>query len=66
MVLRNKYFQISLAITLGIIVNLLPRPEGTEFSVTGDPDRLLATQVEGRYESVDWEGTAASLTASRR
>ncbi len=56
MVLRNKYFQIGLAIALGLIVNLLPRPEGTVFSVTGDPDRLLAAQVEGRYESVDWEG----------
>ncbi len=29
MVLRNKYFQIGLAIALGLIVNLLPRPEGT-------------------------------------
>ncbi|MCJ7753058.1 MAG: hypothetical protein MUP13_00695, partial [Thermoanaerobaculales bacterium] len=56
MVLRNKYFQISLAIMLGVIVSALPRPEGTVFTVSGDPDRLLAAQVEDRYEPVDWDG----------
>jgi sodium-dependent dicarboxylate transporter 2/3/5 len=56
MVFRNKYFQIALAILIGIVVWLLPRPEGSIFTVSGDPDHRLAAQVAGRYEVVDWQG----------
>ncbi len=55
-VLRNKWFQIAVAILLGVLVYAMPRPEGTLFTVAGDPDRLLAAQVEDRYDAVDWEG----------
>jgi sodium-dependent dicarboxylate transporter 2/3/5 len=66
MVLRNKYFQIGLAILLGVAVSALPRPEGTVFTISGDPDRLLAQKVAGRYEVVDWDGAdgAYRLTAA--
>jgi sodium-dependent dicarboxylate transporter 2/3/5 len=56
MIFRNKYFQIALAVSLGIIVWTLPRPEGSIFTVSGDPGRQLATQVAGRYDVVDWQG----------
>ncbi|MCU0303095.1 MAG: DASS family sodium-coupled anion symporter [Thermoanaerobaculales bacterium] len=45
MVFRNKYFQIALAIVLGLIINLLPRPEGTLFDIVGDPDQRLIEVV---------------------
>ena len=56
MVFRNKYFQIALAISLGIVVSILPRPEGTLFTVSGDPQRRLAAQVADRFQVVEWQG----------
>jgi solute carrier family 13 (sodium-dependent dicarboxylate transporter), member 2/3/5 len=56
MLFRNKYVQIGLAIVLGVLVYALPRPEGTIFLVSGDPDRRLAAQVSDRFTVVDWEG----------
>jgi sodium-dependent dicarboxylate transporter 2/3/5 len=56
MVLRNKYLQITMAIALGFMVTLVPRPEGTIFEVSGDRDRLLATQMGESYEIADWSG----------
>ena len=35
---------------------LLPRPEGSIFTVSGDPDHRLAAQVAGRYEVEVWRG----------
>ena len=36
MFLKSKGFQLCLAFSLGVIVLLLPRPEGTKFKITGD------------------------------
>jgi len=36
MFFKTKGFQLCLAFALGIIVLLLPRPEGTKFKITGD------------------------------
>lgn len=41
MIFKTKGFQLCLAFVLGIIVLLLPRPEGTKFKITGDDGRLL-------------------------
>jgi sodium-dependent dicarboxylate transporter 2/3/5 len=57
MLFRNTYIQIGLAIVLGVLVHALPRPEGTIFLVSGDPDRRLAAQLTDRFTVVDWEGT---------
>ncbi len=46
---KTKSFQLCLALLLGLIVFLLPRPEGTQFRVTGDPDRKLAAQVGDHF-----------------
>ena len=53
---RNKYVQILVAIVLGALVYALPRPEGTLFRVSGDPDRQLAARVADRFAVTDWEG----------
>lgn len=41
MIFSKKEFQLGLAILLGIVVLLLPRPEGILFDITGDPDQIL-------------------------
>ena len=46
---KSKWFQLVLALALGIVVLLLPRPEGTQFKVTGDPDQLLRQRVEQHF-----------------
>lgn len=46
---KTKTFQLCLALLLGVIVFLLPRPEGTRFRVTGDPDRKLAAGVGDHF-----------------
>ncbi len=56
MSLHNKYLQIALAVLLGIVVSLLPRPEGTLFEISGDPDRRLAAQVGDRFTIPEWQG----------
>ncbi len=56
MVLRNRYFQIGLAILLGVLVHALPRPEGNLFQITGDPERRLAAQAGEGFSLSDWEG----------
>jgi sodium-dependent dicarboxylate transporter 2/3/5 len=57
MLLRNRYVQIGIAIVLGVLVYALPRPEGTIFVVSGDPDRRLAAQVADRFSVLDWSGS---------
>ncbi len=52
MILKNKWFQLCLAITLGIVVFLLPRPEGTKFKISGDEGRKLLQIVSEHFKLV--------------
>jgi sodium-dependent dicarboxylate transporter 2/3/5 len=36
MALKSKWLQLGIAVALGIVVMLLPRPEGTRFKVSGE------------------------------
>ncbi|MBW1758890.1 MAG: DASS family sodium-coupled anion symporter [Deltaproteobacteria bacterium] len=45
MFLKSKGFQLLLALALGVIVLLLPRPEGTKFKITGDEGQVLIQNV---------------------
>ncbi|MBF0202567.1 MAG: DASS family sodium-coupled anion symporter [Desulfamplus sp.] len=49
---KTSEFKLILAFLAGVIVLLLPRPEGTLFKITGDPDRLIFSQVESHFELV--------------
>ncbi len=49
MLLKNKWFQLCLAITLGIVVFFLPRPEGTKFKITADESRKLLQYVNEHF-----------------
>ena len=55
-ILGNRYVQIGIAILLGVLVYALPRPEGTIFEVTGDPERRLAAQQTEHFTVLTWEG----------
>jgi len=50
MFFRTKGFQLCLAFILGIVVLLLPRPEGTKFRITGDEDRMLFRSVSQNFK----------------
>ena len=54
--LKNKLVQLGIAIGLGLIVMLLPRPEGTQFEIIGDPQRQLVNQVADHFAIVVSDG----------
>ncbi|MFH1573680.1 MAG: SLC13 family permease, partial [Acidobacteriota bacterium] len=58
MVFKNKWFQLCLAAVLGLVVLLLPRPEGTKFKVAGDPTQELLRQVGEHFVLVPPEKAA--------
>ena len=60
MIIRSKGFLLCLAIALGVVVQLLPRPEGTRFRVTGDPGRAFLLQVGEHFSVVPSDIEAAS------
>ncbi|MBU0732737.1 MAG: anion transporter, partial [Proteobacteria bacterium] len=55
MFFKTKGFQLCIAFGLGIIVLLLPRPEGTKFSIVGDKDQKLFQQVSPYFKVVSSE-----------
>jgi sodium-dependent dicarboxylate transporter 2/3/5 len=59
MFIKSKTFQLCFALALGIIILLLPRPEGTKFKITGDDSRLLFRNVNTYFTLVPAEKTDA-------
>jgi len=55
MFLKSKGFQLCLAFALGVIVLLLPRPEGTNFKITGDIDQKFLQQISENFTLVSEE-----------
>ena len=49
---RTNGFKLCVALLLGVIVFLLPRPEGTKFKITGDGDKLLLQGVTQHFSMV--------------
>ncbi len=45
MYLKSKGFQLGVAAVIALVVALLPRPDGTRFRVSGDPDQRLLAAV---------------------
>ncbi len=50
MFFKSNIFKLGIAILLGVIVLVLPRPEGTKFKITGDPGKQVFEKV-GTYFS---------------
>lgn len=55
MVFKNKWVQLIMAISLGIIVFLLPRPEGTKFKISGDGGKRLISHISEHFTLVSTE-----------
>lgn len=53
MIFSKKGFQLGLALLLGIVVLLLPRPEGTMFDIKGDPDKAFFNDISQTFTVVD-------------
>jgi sodium-dependent dicarboxylate transporter 2/3/5 len=51
-VLKKKWFLLSVAVLIGIVILLLPRPEGTRFRISGDADQRLIQKLDGNFEVV--------------
>ncbi len=59
MFFKTKQFQLGFALALGIIVLLLPRPEGTKFKITGDQGRFILQDVSQHFTLVPAEKVKA-------
>ena len=49
---KTNGFKLCIALLVGVIVFLLPRPEGTQFKVTGDTDQILMQNVNEHFAVV--------------
>ena len=49
---RTNGFKLCVALLLGVIVFMLPRPEGTQFKITGDAGKLLLQGVSSHFTMV--------------
>ena len=56
MMFKNKLMQLCIALVLGLIVMLLPRPEGTKFEIIGDPEMRIFSEVKEDYVIDDHGG----------
>ena len=56
MLLKNKLVQLTFALMIGLIVMLIPRPEGTTFEIIGDSDRKILAQVESDFTAAATDG----------
>jgi len=52
MILKNKGIQLCIALLLGIIVILLPRPEGIQFKIVGDDGRAFLPEISEYFQLV--------------
>ena len=49
MLFGNKFVQLAMALGIGLLVMLLPRPEGTVFEVIGDPEARIMELVKDDF-----------------
>jgi sodium-dependent dicarboxylate transporter 2/3/5 len=56
-----------MALVLGAVVLLLPRPEGSRFKISGDPDQLFFTTISDHFEiSTDSATEGGTYTVSAK
>ena len=60
MFLKSKWFQLGAAVVLCIVVFLLPRPEGTRFTIKGDNNQVFWQHIKDHFRRVNG---ASTLTA---
>ena len=47
--IKSKGFQLVMGLAIGLVVMLLPRPEGTQFKISGDTDQIFFTNIKQHY-----------------
>ncbi len=52
MFFKSTWFQLCLAFALGIVVLLLPRPEGAKFKITDDPGRKFFQHIDKHFNMI--------------
>jgi sodium-dependent dicarboxylate transporter 2/3/5 len=61
----SKWFQLAIAVAIGIIVMLLPRPEGTRFKVSGENIQTLAPLLETAFRIEPGTGVQELILTAR-
>jgi len=51
--LKNKTVQLALALLLGVVVLMLPRPEGTTFEILGDDQKQILAAAQEHFTLVE-------------
>jgi sodium-dependent dicarboxylate transporter 2/3/5 len=51
-VFKSRGFMLAIAVLLGIVIMLLPRPEGTRFKITGDDGQKLFESISEYFSPV--------------
>ena len=46
---KTNGFKLCVALLVGVVVFLLPRPEGTQFKITGDTAQILMQNVKEHF-----------------
>jgi len=54
---KSRNFHLCIALLLGAAILMLPRPEGTQFKITGDGGKLLYQTVSSKFQMVLDAGT---------
>ncbi len=52
MFLKSKWFQLGVAAAICLVVLLLPRPEGTRFTIKGDGNHVFLRHIEDNFKIV--------------
>jgi sodium-dependent dicarboxylate transporter 2/3/5 len=60
MFFKSTWFQLCLAFALGIVVLLLPRPEGTKFKITGDPGQKFFQHIGQHFTLISKDKEASA------
>ena len=59
MFFKSRWFQLCVAIALGVVVLLLPRPEGTKFKITGEDAREFVLLIDQHFSPVSDDKTGS-------
>ncbi|MBA3009047.1 MAG: DASS family sodium-coupled anion symporter [Desulfobacula sp.] len=57
---KTDGFKLCVALLIGVMVFLLPRPEGTQFKISGDTDKILSQQL-GEHFTIALDETAKKI-----
>ena len=62
MLLKSKWFQLGVAVVLCVVVLLLPRPEGTRFTIKGEGKHVLLQHIKDDFLLAEPQGNPTEET----